>query len=100
MIIPVLPTFTLGSEPTILIRSQVSSVVSFAGAEQAEAEMMIPAAKQGRGEFFHGSLGRWLCVDCKHRCRDCADEGESDVLLEAGLIERGDADGGCEGGPA
>jgi len=34
------------------------------------------------------------------RCRDRADEGESDVLLEAGWIEPGDADGNREGGPA
>jgi hypothetical protein len=52
MIIQVLPTLTLGSEPTILIRSQVSSVVSFAGAEQAEMEMMIPAASRAVVSFF------------------------------------------------
>jgi hypothetical protein len=33
-------------------------------------------------------------------CRDRADEGEPDVLLEAGQIEPGDADGDREGGPA
>ena len=34
------------------------------------------------------------------RCRDRADEGEPDVLLEAGQIEPGDADGDREGGSA
>ena len=34
------------------------------------------------------------------RCRDRADEGEPDVLCEAGQIEPGDADGDREGGPA
>jgi len=34
------------------------------------------------------------------RCSDRADEGEPDVLLEAGQIEPGDADGGRERGPA
>jgi len=34
------------------------------------------------------------------RCRDGADGGEPDVLLEAGKIEPGDADGDREGGPA
>jgi hypothetical protein len=34
------------------------------------------------------------------RCRDRADEGESVVLLEAGWIETGDADGDREGGCA
>ncbi|SBW24432.1 hypothetical protein FDG2_4151 [Candidatus Protofrankia californiensis] len=39
---------------------------------------------------------RWITVGC----RDRADEGEPDVLLEAGQIEPGDADGDREGGPA
>ena len=34
------------------------------------------------------------------RCRDRADEGEPDVLLEADQTEPGDADGDREGGPA
>ena len=34
------------------------------------------------------------------RCRDRADEGEPDVLLEAGKIEPGDAEGDREGGSA
>jgi hypothetical protein len=34
------------------------------------------------------------------RCRDRADEGEPDILLEVGKIEPGDADGDREGGPA
>jgi hypothetical protein len=34
------------------------------------------------------------------RCRDRADEGEPDVLLEAGQIEPGDANGDREGGRA
>jgi hypothetical protein len=34
------------------------------------------------------------------RCRDRADEGEPDVLLEAGQIEPDDADGDREGGSA
>jgi hypothetical protein len=38
--------------------------------------------------------GRWLFR------RDRADEGEPDVLLEAGQIEPGDADGDRERGPA
>jgi hypothetical protein len=38
-------------------------------------------------------------VDSDH-CRYRADEGEPDVLLEAGQIEPGDADGDREGGPA
>jgi hypothetical protein len=36
----------------------------------------------------------------RDRCRDRADEVEPDVLLEAGRIEPGDADGDREGGPA
>jgi hypothetical protein len=35
-----------------------------------------------------------------NRCRDRADDKEPDVLLEAGQIEPGDADGDREGGPA
>ncbi|MHA7221866.1 hypothetical protein ACX80S_06035 [Arthrobacter sp. RHLT1-20] len=34
------------------------------------------------------------------RCRGRADEGQSDVLLDAGQIEPGDADGDREDGPA
>jgi hypothetical protein len=34
------------------------------------------------------------------RCRDRADGGEPDVLLEAGQIEPGDADGDRDGGSA
>jgi hypothetical protein len=61
MFIPVLPALALGLDTTILIRSQVCSVVSFAGAEQ------------GRGEFLHGSLGRCWSFDCKQilQCRLC-----------------------------
>jgi hypothetical protein len=35
-----------------------------------------------------------------NQCRDRADDREPDVLLEAGQIEPGDADGDREGGPA
>jgi hypothetical protein len=34
------------------------------------------------------------------RCRDRADEGEPDVVLEAAQIEPGHADADREGGPA
>ncbi|HLF76011.1 MAG TPA: hypothetical protein VJB57_00840 [Dehalococcoidia bacterium] len=34
------------------------------------------------------------------RCRDPADAGESDVLLDTGTIEAGDAVGDREGGSA
>jgi hypothetical protein len=44
----------------------------------------------------NGRRGSPRTGHCCHR----ADEGEPDVLLEAGRIEPGDADGDREGGPA
>ena len=52
MFIPVLPALALGLDTTILIRSQVCSVVSFAGAEHADAERMRPAASRAVVSFF------------------------------------------------
>jgi hypothetical protein len=61
----------------------------------------IDALPQERGDRFVAPPRptppiRWTA----DRCRDRVDEGEPDVLLEAGQIEPGDADGDREGGPA
>jgi hypothetical protein len=44
----------------------------------------------------------WITIDQvdSDRCRGRADDGESDVLLEAGSIEPGDAGGNREDGSA
>ena len=74
-----------------------------ASASADGAPYLVPLSFDWDGEALlvatptDSPTGRNLTAD---RCRDRADEGEPDVLLEAGKIEPGDADGDREGGPA
>ncbi len=69
---------------------------------EGEVEVLeIDARPQQRGDRFVAHTGfDPRAPATPYRCRDRADEGESAVLLEAGRIEPGAADGDRKGGPA
>ncbi|WP_433358975.1 hypothetical protein [Streptosporangium sp. CA-115845] len=60
----------------------------------------IDALPQERGDRFVAPPADTLIRWTADRCRDHADGGEPDILLEADQIKPGDADGDRAGGPA